>query len=135
MIWTAEEKRENQRRWRAANPEKQAQYKRTSRERRPEQNREINRRGQQKRKMRVLIAYGGPTPACVCCGTTYEPHLSIDHINEDGAEHRRSIGGGGALYPWLVKHGFPPGFQVMCFNCNWAKHHHGTCSCQEEIAA
>jgi len=41
----------------------------------------------------------------------------------DGAEHRRrfNLKGGNVLYKWLEREGFPPGFQVLCFNCNGKK--------------
>jgi len=72
-------------------------------------------------KLEVLNAYGGAR--CVCCGETLITCLSLDHINGDGAKHRKetSHGGGGALYGWLKGNNYPPGYQVLCFNCNWAK--------------
>ncbi|MGI0024681.1 MAG: hypothetical protein ACREA4_05990, partial [Nitrososphaera sp.] len=42
-------------------------------------------------KKRVYEAYGGNL--CTCCGETEPSFLTIDHIYEDGAEHRRSIRG------------------------------------------
>ena len=27
-----------------------------------------------------------------------------------------------AFYAWLIKHNFPKGYQVLCFNCNLRKH-------------
>ncbi len=47
-------------------------------------------------------------------------------IENNGAEHRKEIGT--SLYKWLKKNGFPPGFQVLCANCNWGKRQcGGTC--------
>lgn len=61
---------------------------------------------------------------CVCCGESDERFLTIDHINNDGAEHRRRTGGGGEYtFIWLRKNGFPAGFQTLCWNCNCAKGH------------
>jgi hypothetical protein len=31
------------------------------------------------------------------------------------------------LHRWLKNSGYPPGFQVLCFNCNFAKHRKGQC--------
>ncbi len=77
-------------------------------------------------KDEVFAAYGGYK--CACCGETHKEFLQIDHVNNDGAEHRRKIGGSGRLYGWLKKHGFPQeGFQVLCLNCNWAKRLYGYC--------
>lgn len=65
--------------------------------------------------------------SCVMCGESDVQTLSIDHINNDGAEHRRSITKGKTkppstrLYKWLIDNGFPEGFQILCRNCNWRK--------------
>ena len=72
----------------------------------------------------VCAAYGGYE--CACCGETEKLFLTIDHINNDGAEHRRKITGkrhsaGYHTYIWIVKNGFPEGFQVLCMNCNHGK--------------
>jgi len=31
------------------------------------------------------------------------------------------------MYKWLVANDFPPGFQVLCANCNMAKDRPGGC--------
>lgn len=36
-------------------------------------------------KLEVLAGYGGK---CICCGETHPAFLTVDHINNDGAEHR-----------------------------------------------
>ena len=28
---------------------------------------------------------------------------------------------------WLKRNGYPAGYQVLCFNCNFAKHRKGAC--------
>jgi len=89
----------------------------------PEKANERTRRHRHKVKRQVIEAYGA---RCACCGLDDYPFLSIDHINNDGASHRRKLGlHAGKIYPWLKKHGYPDGFQVLCFNCNLAKAHHG----------
>lgn len=70
-----------------------------------------------KNKSMVFDHYGW---SCVCCGENNEPFLSIDHIEGNGAEHRKELGTR-SLYQWLVSNGFPDGFQTMCLNCNFAK--------------
>ena len=75
-------------------------------------------------KKKVFDAYGGFV--CACCGETHQECLSIDHIDNKGAEHRRQVKN---LYPWLVRNDFPSGFQVLCMNCNWSKGRYGFCSC------
>ncbi len=75
----------------------------------------------------AIMAYGGYV--CACCGETEPLFLSIDHINNDGAEHRKALKfRGGALYNWLKKNGYPEGFQVLCMNCNHGKRrNHNVC--------
>lgn len=89
----------------------------------------------------VITHYGGK---CKCCGETVLVFLCIDHVDGKGAEHRRSIypqrpwGGrsngasGVKMYGWLKAHEYPEGFQVLCFNCNSAKHILGVCPHQLE---
>lgn len=77
----------------------------------------------------VYAAYGGYR--CVCCGETEPSMLTLDHINEDGAEHRRMLSGGKSsrvpvdIYRRLRDAGFPPDIQVLCYNCNISKHRNG----------
>lgn len=70
-------------------------------------------------RLMVFSHYG---MKCACCGLDEFELLTIDHINNDGAEHRRLIGAAGqATYKWLIKNGFPNGFQSLCWNCNESK--------------
>lgn len=78
----------------------------------------------------VFMAYGGYR--CACCGESEPQFLSIDHVNNDGADHRRELGydgngkgAGGATWRWLKANNFPPGFQVLCMNCNFGKARNG----------
>ena len=83
-------------------------------------------------KQKAFDAYGGAV--CKCCGETHLEFLTIDHIDGKGASHRRSIGnsGGHNFYRWLRTNGYPPGYQVLCFNCNFAKGHFGKCPHETE---
>ena len=83
-------------------------------------------------RFKVMDVYGGRQ--CVCCGETGLTFLTIDHVNNDGAAHRRSLRktaddkrgrSGSAVLAWIKKNNFPPGFQVLCFNCNLSKHING----------
>lgn len=83
----------------------------------------------QKLRDQVFAAYGGYK--CACCGETQPKFLQIDHVDNDGAEHRRETGG--SIYSWLKKNGFPQkGFQVLCANCNSAKGYYGRCPHQDD---
>ena len=71
-------------------------------------------------------AYGGY--CCNCCGETVVEFLQIDHVNNDGALHRRKINNSNCssnLYRWLKRNDYPLGFQVLCANCNIGKHLNG----------
>jgi len=74
----------------------------------------------------VIEAYGG---RCACCGENEVLFLEVDHINNDGRAHRKVIGRSAkALVYWLINHGFPDGFQLLCSNCNQGKKRNGgTC--------
>jgi 5-methylcytosine-specific restriction endonuclease McrA len=50
----------------------------------------------------------------------------VDHINNDGNEHRKKIGRSGrTLVYWIVVNNFPDGFQLLCSNCNQGKRRNG----------
>lgn len=89
--------------------------------------RQYNKQWRQESKITVFNAYGGPV--CNCCGEAELLMLSLDHINNDGAKHRREINcykrSGDRTYRWLIKNNFPTGYQVLCHNCNFAKHLNG----------
>lgn len=91
-------------------------------------NAEKQRKAAKLLREQVLAEYGG---VCKCCGETEPKFLHVDHVFNDGAEHRRSIGGrneGCNLYKWLKRNGFPKDrFQLLCANCNFAKGHYGQC--------
>lgn len=79
---------------------------------------------QRKIKLEVFNAYGGAK--CVCCGDEHIEFLTIDHINNDGAKHRKKIFRK-SMYYWLRKNNYPNGFQVLCMNCNFSKGKFGYC--------
>lgn len=68
--------------------------------------------------------------------------LTIDHVDNNGAAHRREIHGPGyknrppaghRTYRWLRIQEYPAGFQVLCMNCNFAKGVYGECPHAAEI--
>lgn len=111
--------------------------------------REINLRSAKRRhrelQEKVFQAYGGK---CACCGEHRRTMLTIDHVNNDGAEHRRQLSksykshkwrdanlGGTKVYADIVKRGFPDDFQLLCANCNASKARNGgVCEHQSEGA-
>jgi len=75
----------------------------------------------QELKYMLFQHYSGGIPKCVHCPETDITVLCIDHINNDGYEHRKTIGGGSQIYRWLKRHNYPTGYQVLCHNCNARK--------------
>lgn len=84
-------------------------------------------------RLETLTHYSGGTPHCACCDEKIIEFLTIDHIEGNGAEHRRQLAkqgiklGGNALPYWLKKNGWPKGYQVLCANCNFGKRTHKEC--------
>lgn len=84
----------------------------------------LNTSKQARRRLRQLVLdhYGR---ACTCCGESEELFLEIDHIENDGAAHRKEIGVSGQFYGWLRRNKFPPGYTTLCANCNHGKQRNG----------
>lgn len=120
-----------QARWKERNPGIAAQRMREWRLANLDRHRESGRRNDKRLKDKCYNAYGGYK--CACCGETEPAFLTIDHINNDGAAHRREVvglgrGGGKKIYSWLIANNFPSGFQILCMNCNWGKaRNNGVC--------
>jgi hypothetical protein len=90
-------------------------------------------RGNAKRRTQILRqemleAYGA---WCNCCGESNPIFLTIDHIENDGANHRRTLNpnGGGCAPSMMVdlkRKGWPKDkIQLLCFNCNMGRHRNG----------
>ena len=74
------------------------------------------RRG--KTRLAALNKYGH---RCNCCGETNEVFLAFDHVNDDGYIHRKEIPIHKFL-TWLIDNEITDTIQILCHNCNWAKH-------------
>jgi hypothetical protein len=105
----------------AAKSRARAHYKKTPRE---EHRAYVNNQREEK-KIRVLTHYGKGVELKCCwrgCLVCDVDMLSIDHVNDDGAKHRRNMKGnrvyfaGKEMYQWLESQGFPEGFQTLCMN-------------------
>lgn len=71
----------------------------------------------------VYDAYGN---ACACCGEKNSLFFTIDHVGNDGGDHRREGSGTGhTLHRRIKKEGFPARYQILCFNCNFGKARNG----------
>jgi len=56
--------------------------------------------------------------------------LSVDHIN---GRRKGDFSTGMVVINYLIKHDFPKGYQILCFNCNCAKGHYGKCPHISEV--
>ncbi len=72
-------------------------------------------------KMKVFSHYGGTPPRCACCGESLVQFLSLDHMNGRGMAEFKRLHGSNGVYRFLVRTGFPGGYQILCMNCNFAK--------------
>ncbi len=75
----------------------------------------------QNRRKTVISHYSQGGNCCECCGEDMYQFLTLDHINNDGAEHRKQIGGSHELVDWIIKNNYPAEFQILCQNCNVGK--------------
>ena len=67
-------------------------------------------------KLKAYRMYGN---SCALCRCNQPQYLTIDHINNNGNHHRKSIYN---IYSWLKNHNYPrDNYQVLCFNCNYLK--------------
>lgn len=71
------------------------------------------------------IVFNGYGAKCACCEEDNLGFLTLDHKNDDGADHRRKIGMGHIFYRWIIDHNFPSSIQVLCYNCNAGRYHNG----------
>ena len=75
-------------------------------------------------KREVIAGYGG---ACSCCGERRFEFLSIDHVNNDGAEERKVLAAS-SMYYKLKRDGFPTArYRLLCMNCNWSRGRYAEC--------
>jgi hypothetical protein len=79
-----------------------------------------------RRKAELLSHYGGPI--CVCCEETRLEFLTLDHIDGGGSDQMRELRRLRTSFPtWIKKNDYPPGFRVLCLNCNFSLGHYGYC--------
>ena len=69
----------------------------------------------EQKRLEAIESLGG---CCVQCGENDPIVLDFDHINDDGAEHRRQTNKKNVVYLVAEESGR---FQLLCKNCNWRK--------------
>lgn len=90
----------------------------------PEQNENRNKSAARRRYEALCHYSKSDPPRCTCCGVQCLAFLTFEHTNGGGAQHRKETGGGGFL-SWLRKNNYPPGFEVLCYNCNMGRRING----------
>jgi len=75
-------------------------------------------------RLEVIYYYSNGLMICECCGESIIKFLGIDHVENDGNKHRKSIHMSN-IYHWLITNGFPEGFRVLCHNCNFGRYLNG----------
>lgn len=107
---------------------KQAGYRRAYYERNRQKMNEQCRDYKRRLKAEMVAAYGG---RCECCGEAEITFLTLEHVNRDGADHKRRLGtnGGHAIWLDLKKRGWPKdGFTLLCWNCNCSTKNGAACA-------
>lgn len=74
------------------------------------------------RKKRIVDGYGGKCMWPEGCAITDSDMLAIDHVNDDGAQERvRGKVSNTTIYNKIIRHNFPPEYQILCANHNIKK--------------
>jgi hypothetical protein len=82
-----------------------------------------------KLKIAAIRHYSNGSMSCTRCGFNADlDALCLDHINDDGAAHRKQLNisnrlnmNGTTIYERLKAIGWMDGLQVLCANCNMVK--------------
>ena len=111
-----EKAREQSRRFRLAHPDKYKEYRDKHYAEHRQKCLQESANTRQRYTQNAFNAYGGFI--CACCGETIPKFLTIDHINGITSQDRKAPRAGWVFYLWLKKQGYPPGYQVLCYNCN-----------------
>ena len=112
-----------------SNAERRRRYYANNREKVLAKNARTRKALRQRARAAVLQAYG---EECACCGEKELVFLTLDHVNGGGNADRRMSKNGLEIYRRLMREGFPPGYQILCWNCNAAKHFQGICPHQNK---
>ena len=105
------------------------------RRRHPQQTVDSRINSRRRLNKKVIDHYGGK---CVCCSESTLVFLTLDHKENDGAEHRRQLSSSAgsrmssySFYAWVRDSNYPIDLQVLCWNCQWGKQKNGICPHQE----
>jgi len=119
---------ERSRKWAKENPERHAENQKKWRIKNKEklllQSKKWSKVRYKKLKIELLNAYGNK---CSCCGGREPEFLTLEHINGDGAAHRKKVGESN-VYRDLKRRGWPKDeYTLLCMNCNFATRYGDIC--------
>jgi hypothetical protein len=99
-----------------------------------EQLRATGKRYRDRVRYECLVVYSQDPPSCACCGEIELVFLTLDHVGGGGAEERRQGKHKGGTWQYLIlrRKQYPPGYRVLCWNCNAAFGMFGECPHQIE---
>lgn len=84
-------------------------------------------------RYKFLEMYGNK---CACCGESFEPFLTLDHVKGNGSQERKTKNGRPAnsynAYRNSIKDYDTSAYQILCMNCNFAKKNNNgkVCPCR-----
>jgi len=92
-----------------------------------------NRKAMLQRLKDKIYDHYGKVCSCPGCDESRQEFLTIDHIDGNGRQHKKEIGGGSyVLYRWISNNNFPDNFRVLCMNCNFSLGKYGYCPHEKE---
>lgn len=111
--------KERDRKYYDANKKKIKEYWRKHREANGERLRAEDRVNRARVYQAILQGLGNK---CLRCGFSDERALQIDHVNNNGYQHRREYHGPTRAYYKNILENIASGeYQLLCANCNWIK--------------
>ena len=119
-------RRRNKLKYNKRHKEELAKKRRKYEKENPDKVRRWNRKAQRNKRLRIIEWLGGK---CVGCGIKDMRVLQVDHINGDGAEHRRKHPNQNRvkedIYQMLRDNRDEAlkRYQLLCANCNFIKFH------------
>jgi len=113
----AARRRDNKHRWESSKP----WYKRQYQQLHNPEIRESRRKKYHAERMEIIAHYSNGQECCQGCGCSDVRVLTVDHIKNNGNEHRALDPSANKIYKWLLRNGLPTGFQILCWNCQFIK--------------
>jgi hypothetical protein len=76
----------------------------------------------------VSAAMAGYDNRCLFCRMDNKLALVFHHVDGNGYEHKRKMGGSYGFFKWVVDNGFPNEIVLLCANCHTILHKMEKCN-------